>query len=93
MEILLSERRALREPEVERITGYSGMHIRRLEAAGKFPRRFRLDPGSGPRGAVAWDSLEIQQWVEERASQRITINNPDVYLGLRPRKPRKPAVA
>ena len=48
----------------------SDEHIRRLEAAGQFPKRFKLVEGSGRNGAVGWDGDEIDQWIEERRDSR-----------------------
>lgn len=42
---------------------YSSWQLRRLEAAGKFPRRVLLIPG-GQR--VAWREHEINDWIESR---------------------------
>lgn len=44
---------------------YSFAHIARLEAAGEFPRRVKL-------GAcrVAWLSVEVQAWIDERIATR-----------------------
>lgn len=43
---------------------WSRVHLRRLEAAGKFPRRVRL----GYR-TVAWNADEIDEWAEARAAR------------------------
>jgi prophage regulatory protein len=51
---------------VEAKTGFKRAHIYNLMKEGKFPKAMRL----GVR-AVGWDSLEIDQWIAERRSQRI----------------------
>lgn len=53
--------RLVREPAVTAATGYSRATIRRLAAAGEFPRPLKL--GKGTSGAVAWRESEIDRWV------------------------------
>lgn len=60
------EHRILRRADVEAKTGFKRAHIYSLMKAGKFPKAMRL----GIR-AVGWDSLEIEQWIAERRSERI----------------------
>jgi prophage regulatory protein len=60
------ESRILRLPDVESRTGFKRAHIYNLMSEGKFPRRLQI----GIR-AVGWNSTEIDQWVAERAKQRI----------------------
>lgn len=55
----------LRKPEVVRRTGLSAATIRRLELAGKFPKRLLLSAL-----AVGWDDREIQAWIDARAAAR-----------------------
>lgn len=55
----------LRKPEVVRRTGLSAATIRRLELAGKFPKRFTLSAQ-----AVGWDEREVRAWIDERAASR-----------------------
>jgi len=55
----------LRKPEVVRRTGLSAATIRRLELAGKFPKRFTLSAQ-----AVGWDEREVAAWIDERVSSR-----------------------
>ena len=49
----------VREPECFQISGLCNMQRRRLEADGKFPKRFKLNPDGGPFGAVGWDFDEL----------------------------------
>ena len=56
-------RRILRLPDVERCVGFKRAHIYSLMGQGLFPQSVRL----GPR-AVGWDSLAIDEWVEDRIS-------------------------
>ena len=60
----------LRFPDLKEKKGipYTTVHLRRLEEAGKFPRRVRL--GDGKNGAVAWLEDEIDEWGAERAAAR-----------------------
>ena len=57
----------LRQTEVVERVGYSPMHLRRLEAAGVFPRRVKLSPGGS---AVGWIESEIEAYIEERVAER-----------------------
>jgi prophage regulatory protein len=61
--------RLLREPQVIAATGYSRASIRRLAAAGQFPRPVKLGTGQG--GAVAWREDEIRAWVDARQAGRV----------------------
>ena len=60
-----NERRILRLDEVEAKSGFKRAHIYNLMKAGQFPQCRRI----GTR-AVGWDSLEIEQWVQDRLSTR-----------------------
>jgi len=44
---------------------YSREHLRRLEAAGNFPRRIRLSPCR-----IVWDLSEVMAWLNDRAEAR-----------------------
>ena len=63
--------RIVRPSEVEGkngLAGLSGMHIRRLEEAGIFPKRFKLCPDSGKYGACGWLMSTIQAYLKKRAA-------------------------
>lgn len=62
---LPAERRILRLPQVEARTGFKHAHIYNLIRQGKFPKAVPL----GVR-AVGWDSIEIDQWIEDRLNER-----------------------
>ncbi|MFB4390399.1 MULTISPECIES: AlpA family transcriptional regulator [unclassified Pseudomonas] len=62
---LPTTRHIMRRDEVEQITGFKRSHIYNLMKAGLFPQCRRI----GTR-AVGWDSLEIEQWVQDRLSVR-----------------------
>lgn len=47
--------------ELLQLVPYSLNHIRRLEAAGDFPRRFRLGPNR-----VAWARRDVSAWLDAR---------------------------
>ncbi|WP_409289908.1 AlpA family transcriptional regulator [Pseudomonas sp. KCJK8927] len=57
------DRHIMRRDEVEQKTGFKRSHIYNLMKAGQFPQCRRI----GTR-AVGWDSLEIEQWVQDRLS-------------------------
>ena len=44
---------------------YSGQHIARLEAAGRFPKRIKLG-----QNRVVWLETEIEAWLDERIAER-----------------------
>lgn len=60
-----TERHIMRREEVERKTGFKRAHIYSLMKEGKFPQARRI----GLR-AVGWDSLEIEQWINQRLAQQ-----------------------
>jgi prophage regulatory protein len=59
------ERRILRLDEVQTKSGFKRAHIYNLMKKRQFPQAIRL----GVR-AVGWDSVEIDQWIEERLNNR-----------------------
>ncbi|MFJ4453200.1 AlpA family transcriptional regulator [Pseudomonas sp. NPDC089392] len=58
-----ADRHIMRRDEVEQKTGFKRSHIYNLMKAGQFPQCRRI----GTR-AVGWDSLEVEQWVQDRLS-------------------------
>ncbi|EIU5016785.1 TPA: AlpA family transcriptional regulator [Pseudomonas aeruginosa C40A] len=60
-----NERRILRLEEVEAKSGFKRAHIYNLMKKRQFPQALRL----GVR-AVGWDSIEIDQWIDERVNSR-----------------------
>ena len=60
--------RIVRPAEATQITGYTDVHLRRLERDGRFPARFKLAEGSGAFGAVGWRFSDIAAWIEARAA-------------------------
>jgi predicted DNA-binding transcriptional regulator AlpA len=69
-----TQNRIMRLPDVERAVGLKRQQIWNLEAAGRFPRRFKI-LGSRVNG---WSSGEIDAWVHER------VNGPREIVGSRP---------
>lgn len=57
----------LRKPDIHRITGFSDVTIRGMEAAGSFPQRFKLNPGGKH---VGWRESEVMAWIDARAASR-----------------------
>jgi prophage regulatory protein len=51
--------------ELAKIIPYSQNHLRRLEAAGDFPKRIRIGANR-----VAWIKIEVENWIEERVNSR-----------------------
>jgi prophage regulatory protein len=60
-----NNRRLLRRAEVEAKTGFKRAFIYRLMKQGKFPKPVRTSTR-----AVRWDSIEIDQWIAARLSER-----------------------
>ena len=60
--------RIVRPVEAQTLTGYCDVHLRRLEASGRFPKRFKLDSQSGRFGATGWLLSDIQEWMSSRAA-------------------------
>ncbi len=63
-------RRLMRLPETCRTASCVDMTLRRMERAGTFPKRFKINPDGGPFGGVAHDYDEVQEWVEKRRASR-----------------------
>jgi prophage regulatory protein len=59
-------KRILRLPDVLARVGYSNMHLFRLEREGKFPKRFKLNPGAGKNGSIGWLESDINEWISTR---------------------------
>lgn len=55
----------IRSTELARLIPYSGNHIRRLEAAGQFPKRVRIGANR-----VGWVRAEVEQWLADRIGGR-----------------------
>lgn len=55
----------IRSGELTAIVPYSLNHIRRLEKAGQFPKRFRIGPNR-----VGWVRAEVEQWLSSRMGER-----------------------
>ena len=60
--------RIVRPREAKILGGLSDQHRRRLEAAGKHPKRFKLVPDSGPGGATGWMLSTLLSWNAWRAA-------------------------
>ena len=65
-----TESRILRPPQTVRVSGYSNMQLLRLEKAGLFPKRFKLNPAGPKNGASGHYYREVVSWVEQRGASR-----------------------
>ena len=65
--------RIVRPAEAEHLTGYCDVHLRRLEARGEFPQRFKLSDNGGPYGAAGWLLSDITAWLKARAATRSSV--------------------
>ncbi len=81
--------RIVRPAEAENLTGYCDVHLRRLEARGEFPRRFKLSDQSGPYGAAGWLLSDIAGWLKVRAASRPSTfeNGPEAAPGEQSAEP------
>lgn len=61
------EKQVVSKKELKTVCGipYSGQHIARLEAAGRFPKRIRLG-----QNRVVWLLAEIEEWLNARIAAR-----------------------
>jgi prophage regulatory protein len=55
----------VRSNELGDIIPYSQNHVRRLEAAGKFPKRVQIGDNR-----VGWVRAEVEQWLNDRMGAR-----------------------
>lgn len=60
--------RLLSKRQLKELVLYSPQHVRRLEDAGRFPKRVRL--GNGPRSRVGWIEAEVLDWLQRRIDAR-----------------------
>jgi len=65
-------RRVLRVSETAALVGYCNMQLLRMEQAGLFPKRFKLNPEGGKNGAAGHDYGEVMAWIAERMASRDT---------------------
>ena len=70
--------RFIRLPEVMSRTGYGRTSIYRKMEDGSFPNSLKLggppkDPNEFDSRAIAWIEEEVDQWIESRIQDRVTI--------------------
>jgi prophage regulatory protein len=68
----------IRFPEVMSRTGYGRTSIYRKMEDGSFPKSLKLggppkDPNVFDSRAIAWIENEVDQWIESRIEDRVTI--------------------
>jgi prophage regulatory protein len=59
--------RIISRKELRILVPYSDMHIRRLEKAGRFPRRIRVG-----EARIGWSFREVQEWIAAKKAARQT---------------------
>ena len=65
----------LRKKDVAAKVGLSAVHLMRLVKWERFPRPLQLGPAS-----IGWLESEIDDWIQERANQRIgALPSPDLH--------------
>jgi prophage regulatory protein len=72
------QKRFIRLPEVMSRTGYGRTSIYRKMDDGSFPKSLKLggapkDPNEFDSRAIAWIEEEVDQWIESRIQDRVTI--------------------
>ena len=70
--------RFIRLPEVMSRTGYGRTSIYRKMEDGSFPKSLKLggppkDPNEFDSRSIAWIEEEVDQWIESRIQDRVTI--------------------
>ena len=75
---LKTKHRFIRLPEVMSRTGYGRTSIYRKMEDGSFPKSLKLggppkDPNEFDSRAIAWIEEEVDQWIESRIQDRVTI--------------------
>ena len=72
------QKRLIRLPEVLTRTGFGRTSIYRKMEDGSFPKSLKLggppkDPNIFDSSAVAWIEEEVDQWIESRIEDRVSI--------------------
>lgn len=71
----LDHLRVVTQKELRQLVPYTPQHIRRLEKAGKFPRRMKLG-----QNRVGWRLLDIEAWLTARMPSQIYFSDTDSTL-------------
>ena len=58
--------------EMRRLVPYCDQHLRRLEKAGKFPRRIKLG-----ENRVGWRLIDIEDWLKARLPTQVYCADPE----------------
>jgi predicted DNA-binding transcriptional regulator AlpA len=66
----IEPRRVLRPSQTAELVGMHEYSLWRLERAGHFPKRFKLNPVGHKFGAVGHDYAEVMAWIEGRRASR-----------------------
>ena len=73
----LEERRVMRRPEVERVTGISRSILCEMIKSGEFPKPMRLG-----RRAVGWPETVVSDWLDPRpngGASELVVKRPDTH--------------
>ena len=62
----MKQKNIIRRRRMLEKTGLTAITQWRLERAGLFPRRVRLNPEAGNTGAVGWYEDEVDEWIHSR---------------------------
>ena len=72
--------KTLNREQLREYVPYSDTHLRRLEAAGKFPKRIKIGDHR-----VVWLKDEVIKWLEDRASESRVVGNMCVDFPMKKR--------
>jgi len=71
----LDRLRIVTQKELTLLVPYTQQHIRRLEKAGKFPRRLKLG-----QNRVGWRLIDIEAWIAVRMPSQVYAVDPDTAV-------------
>jgi len=77
----------IRTTQIEKRVVFSLMHVRRLEAEGRFPKRMTI----GRSRSVAWSLRDVLQWMQARLDERpsgwstpvVTVDPSDRFISVK----------
>jgi prophage regulatory protein len=64
--------RIITQKELRTLVPYTDQHIRRLEKAGRFPRRMQLG-----QNRIGWRLMDIKAWIKSRMPAQIYAADPE----------------
>jgi len=71
----------IRTPKTVALAGVCDMQLRRMEKAGTFPKRFKINPNGGKFGATGHYYGEVMEWCEARRDARAQQAGQNAHIG------------